>query len=502
MAIDFDSEAGRWFKRLARELHDRRTGRVGRKTWTAARSGVNPGRVRPPLEVLEDYRQGDPPLRPDIHAGWKPYIRRFVRMGRLNMADLVITSTSNRLKLRDFRTSAANDELGDREARKIIRASGLKVVSRDVHELALTMGEAYTLITPPGGTRKHPLITAEDPRQMIVAHDPATGEPLAGLKLVRSDWDDEDLAYLYFDGQVMLARRKGGTILTRGPHRLNPTSWNWDEDKFEDVPGGAFPVVTFRNRDGIGEFERHLDTLDRINDKIFDEWWIAKIQAFRQRAVKNLPDTKDEEQDDGTVKEVPVAEDEYDDMFTASPDEMWQVPADVDFWESTPVDMTPVTNAIEKDRARLASSTSTPLHTITPDAAQGSASGAELLREEHTAKCEDRLDRFDHSWAKSMSLAFAFAGDEARADLAQIESMWAPILKYTLTDRAQAASQAVSTLPLEIIQRDIWQYEPAEVQEIARMRGRELLLGGGQPPTPTPAPTPAPEDGPDQPPAG
>lgn len=490
--IDDSTDAGRWFHRLARELHDRRTGRAGSRKWNAARAQVNPGQIRPPLDLLEDYRLGDPPLRPDIHAGWKPYVRRFVRMGRLNMADLLITSTSNRLQLRDFRTSAANDELGDREARAIMRANGLKVVSRDVHEMALTMGEAYALVTPPSSSRRHPLITAEDPRQMIVANHPATGQPLAGLKMVRGEWDDEDIAYLYLPGQVLMARRKGASILTRGPHRLDAKSWSWDDDKAEDVPANAFPVVTFRNRDGRGEFEGHLDTLDRINDKIFDEWWIAKIQAFRQRAVKNLPDTKDELQGDGTVREVPVADDEYDDMFTASPDEMWQVPDGVDFWESQPVDMTPVTNAIEKDRARLASSTSTPLHTITPDAASGSASGAELLREEHTSKCEDRRDRFDHPWANVMSLSFLFTNDLDRADLSQIDPQWAPILKYTLIDRAQSASQAGTSLPREVIQRDIWQYEPSEVQEIAKMSGRELLYG--TPPTP-------PVDGPLRPPA-
>lgn len=310
---------------------------------------------------------------------------------------------------------------------------------------------------------------------MIVANDPATGLPLAGLKMFRNEWDDEDIAYLYLPGEVLMARRRGATLLTRGPHRLDAKSWEWDEEKSEDVPGDAFPVVTFRNRDGVGEFERHLDTLDRINDKIFDEWWIAKIQAFRQRAVKNLPDTKDERQADGSVREVPVADDEYDDMFTSSPDEMWQVPGDVEFWESSPVDLTPVTNAIEKDRSRLASSTSTPLHTVTPDAANGSAEGASLLREEHTFKCEDRRDRFHDSHARVMSLAFLFEGDQRRSDLAEIDPQWGPIVRYSLKDMAQAASQAATTLPTEVIQRDIWQYEPSEVLEIRKMRGRDIL---------------------------
>lgn len=471
--IDTDTDAGRWFHRLSRELHDRRTGRQGGRRWN--RQTVNPQRIRPGLQVLDDYRQGDPPLRGDIHSGWKPYVRQFMRMGRLNMADLLITSTSNRLQLRDFRTSAGDDELGDVEARNIMRANGLMVVAKEVHEMALTFGEAYMMVTPPSRGRKRALITAEDPRQTIVATDPATGRPVAGLKMFRNEWDDEDLAYLHLPGRVLLARRGGRTSINDGPFRLDAKGWSWDDEGAQTVPDGRFALVPFRNRDGVGEFERHLDTLDRINDKIFDEWWIAKIQAFRQRAVKNLPDTKDEVQDDGTVRTIPVAEDEYDDMFTASPDEMWQVPGDVEFWESQPVDLTPITNAIEKDRQRLASATSTPLHTITPDAAAGSAEGASLMREEHTFKVEDRRDRFIPCHAEVMSLAFLFGGDTERSDVEQIDPQFGPIVRYSLTEKASAASQALTSLPAELIQRDIWQYEPAEVQEIRKMRGRDLL---------------------------
>lgn len=472
--IDTSTLEGQWFARLSRELHERRTGRHGGRKWN--RQSLSTSRCRPPLQVLDDYRQGDPPLRPDIHSGWKPYVRQFIRMGRLNMADSIVTSTANRLQLRDFRTSAADDELGDLQARAIMRRNGLKVVSRDVHEMTLTMGEAYTLITPPTAKRDYALITAEDPRQMIAALDPATGEVLAAIKQFRNEWDDEDLTYLYLPGLVRMARRQGRSLLNDSRFRLDEKGWTFDDSKDQTVPGNEVPVAVFRNRDGVGEFERHLDALDRINDKIFDEWWIAKIQAFRQRAVKNLPDTKDELQSDGSVKEVPVADDEYDDMFTASPDEMWQVPGDVDFWESATVDLTPITNAVEKDRQRVAAATQTPLHTITPDAAAGSAEGASLQREEHVFKCEDRQDRFTPPWARTLSLAFAFQGDVARAEISEIDPMWAPVVRYSLSEKASAAAQAAGSLPRDIVRRDIWQYEPAEVQQMRTLDGRDMII--------------------------
>ena len=132
----------------------------------------------------------------------------------------------------------------------------------------------------------------------------------------------------------MAQPRSGGTA------RVDLSRWETYGDPVPTRTGGIVPVVRFRNRDGVGEFERHLDSLDRINDKIFNEWWIAKIQAFRQRAIKNLPQDKEEIDADGNVRITPIADDEYDDMFTASPDEMWQVPGDVEFWESSAIDMT------------------------------------------------------------------------------------------------------------------------------------------------------------------
>src|SRR5438045_243974 len=98
-----------WFERLARALHDRRTGRLGAVKWNR---GLLDNKVeRPPLDLLDAYFRGDPPLRSDIHSGWKPYVRAFLRAGRYNIAEKTVTSTSNRMDLRAFQTAAADDEM-------------------------------------------------------------------------------------------------------------------------------------------------------------------------------------------------------------------------------------------------------------------------------------------------------------------------------------------------------------------------------------------------------
>lgn len=481
MAIDLDTPEGQLFKLMARNLHERRTGRVGGRQWS--RTVAATIKIRPGLELLSDYRRGDPPLS-KIHQGWADYVREFIRMGRLNVAGLTVSSTRNRMDLRDFRTAAADDEQGDVAARDIMRHNGLKTKFRDLHDDLLTFGDSYTLTVPPGSGEKYAVITNEDPRAMITLDDPATGRPKAGIKIFRDDWDAEDLAYLYLpDGKIRVARQKGRSTLTNAPFRFDPKKWLFDDAKDLDIK--RFPIVHYRNEGGHGEFEEHLDALDRINDKIFNEWWIGKIQAFRQRAVKNLPDTDD----DG--KEI-----DYTDMFLASPDAMWQVPGDVDFWESTPIDLGPIVTSIQKDLERYAAAVSQPLHTITPDAANGSAEGASLMREEHLYKIGDRIDRVDPGHAETMSLAFAFQGDTARSDRAQIEPIWGPTERFSLAQKADGASKLKDILPQEAIWTDVLQYAPADVARLRTLRGRDLIFlrGAGTPAPadnpPAPGPTP------------
>lgn len=483
MAIDLDTPEGKALHQLARALHDRRTGRSGGRQWS--RTTVKPQRVRPGLDVLDDYRRGDPPLT-QIHEGWRDSVRQFIRMGRLNVAGLLVSSPRNRMTLRDFRTAAADDEQGDEKARDIMRFNGMKIVTREVHDLMLTMADGYTITTPPNQKKRETIsrISAGDPRQVITYDDPLTGMSLYGLNMFRDDWDSTDFAYLFLpDGKVRVAKRKGRTSIADTPFRFNAKSWSWDDEMDQQTPGGLFPIVHFQNEGGVGEFEEHLDSLDRINDKIFNEWWISKIQAFRQRAVKNLP----EEDEDGE-------EIDYSGMFTASPDEMWQVPADVEFWESTPVNLDPIITSIQKDLERLAAVKSQPLHTITPDAANGSAEGATLMREESLYKIEDRIDRVDPKWAQTMALAFAFQEDTERADVTKIEAIWGPTERFSLQQKADAASKLKGVLPTEAIYTDVLQYPPAEVPNLRALRGKDLIfqVPAGAPAPAVPAVEPAP----------
>lgn len=476
-----------WFQRLACGLRDRREGRLGGRVW--ARDLREPTRVRPGLERLHDYLVGDPPLI-GFAEGWGDAFREICRLGRLNMAENIVNAKSARMTLRGFRTSAANDDLGDQKAREIMRATGLKVKAREIHDYMLWARTGYAMVTPPskpvsdGGMVG---ITAEDPRYTIVVHDPATGKPMAGLKLYRDDWDYSYVAHMY------LALDDGGAAhfplrkTSRYPiaYASDRMADGWElTDTVALLP--RFPMIAFHNRGGRGEYEFHLDTLDRINDQVMNKLVIAKVQAFRQMVIKGLPDTATKIGEDGEPKTVEL---DYTGAFEAAPGSLWQVPAGVEFWESTPTDLGPLRLAIKDELQHLGAATGTSLPSMTPDAAAGSAEGASLMREQEVFATEACMDHAEVGWAELMSVALEFMDDPGRANVAQVEPMWGPTERYTLGEKAQAASQAATTLPRQVIWTDIYQYDPADVPRLRQLQGADLLTAAPAPTGPAPAVT-------------
>lgn len=454
--VDEPRSPGWWLKTLSKALVERNTS-PGWRTSSLRRE------ARPPLDLLADYLRGDPPL-PQVAEGWRDGFRQFMRLSRMNYAELAVEPTRERMVPVGFHTAAEGDENGDPEAARIMRASDLDLKMTDVFSGMLALGDSYAIVGAPDGVTGVPLITAEDARQVITAHDPATGETLAALKMFRDDWDAADFAYVYLaTGEVWKARRDGSSSLAS--LRFSARSWSWTSESPEKLPYRRIPVVRFQNRGGVGEFEPHLDVLDRINDGLLDRVVIAKIQAFRQRAIKNLP-SHDE---DGE-------EIDYTDVFSADPGALWQVPDGVDFWESQPIDLGPIRMAVKDDVEAFAAVTRTPLHLITPDAASGSAEGASLMREGQLYKVEDRRRRGGSSLAQLMSLAFLFAGDEARSERAEIKTIWQPAERYSLTEKMSAATQAKAAgLPQAAIFTDVMQYGPEDVARLESMRGGDLL---------------------------
>src|SRR5690606_39861328 len=93
--------------------------------------------------------------------------------------------------------------------------------------------------------------------------------------------------------RVAVKEAKQTTIPNDGTPWSPGLEWDWAGTStygFTD----RLPVVPFTNPDNVGEFERHLDSLDRITEDILQRLTITAMQAFRQRAMetgeKGLPE--------------------------------------------------------------------------------------------------------------------------------------------------------------------------------------------------------------------
>lgn len=473
---------GWWLQRLFNQITDRRRRRR--------------------LQLLKDYHQGNAPL-PVGAENAREAFEAFQRKARSNFAELIVSAVSERMTPVGFRTSLDDDATGDAEVGRLWRRAGLDVTAADVHDMMLALGEAYVIVGAVDEDTGAPAVTCEDPRFLIA--EAAADNPrklLAALKVLHDSAAAEDRAYLYLPGEVHVAVRRASRMDLPGVERIaDPNvaalqlafdfrNWEWDPQRSGRLPHQRLPVVMFRNRYGLGEFESHTDLLDRVNHQVLQRMVIATMQAFRQRAIKGAPLVYPDEH---PLAGQPI---NYDEIFTADPAALWLLPATAEMWESGQVDLTPILSAVKDDLEQLAAVTRTPMHMLSPGGVNQSAEGASLSREGLVFKCEDRISRTSHPWTQVISLALLHTGQPDRADLAGLETIWAPVDRPSLTELAQAASQLAPVLPKRTLLIRVLRMSPAEADrtmteiaddQILAAQLQATLLGAAQGQTPAAA---------------
>lgn len=453
------------------------------------RSGAHIARYWTPrnryLDTLWSYRIGDPPL-PQLKPEYQEVFRDVIRKSRSNYAPMCIAAMLDRLELQDISTLVDQDTDGDDLAADIMDETGFVAVSKDWFDKGLSMGEAYAMVVPgvEGGDvlstgKPAPSIHAIDPRRCIGIPD--LNNPVRLSAAVVHQYDPMTYGYSAF---LFLPGLKWTLNWDRGA-----SSWNLADLDPEVIEGldafGGIPIVRFDNLNGMGEYEAHIDLLDRINDvtlqRIIGFWY----QALKQRVLEGDEDDEDE---DSPESKAPV---DLNKLLKAGPGEIWQIPSGFKFAELGQADFGPLLNGKRDDVKEFAAVTSTPLHLITPDAANGSAQGAGLLREALTAKVRDRRARFTPPLKLLWRMVFAMAGAEDRGRKMKLN--WGPIEFHTLAEMGSASAQALGTLSTEDRSERIWNLSPDEtsrnMQRLTTDRLMELPTTTANPST---APTPPP----------
>jgi len=432
--------------------------------------------------VLDSYYRNEYVLPPMCKAVRDAY-RRLMEMARTNFAELIVEAVRERMQVEGFRTGADSDPLGDEAAWALWQDNALDADADLVHRAKLSMGAAYVIVGLDDAGDV--VITPEDPRQVITEADPVRRRKVrAALKVFADDLYGLDRLYLYLPGAVYRATRPSPATSEFEDQTvaLSEGGWMW-ETTVGIVPGGDVPVVPFLNRPDLynspqGEFESHVGHLERISYMVLNRLEVATLQAFRQRAVKGVPNTDEHGE--------PI---DYDDIFAADPGALWVLPETADLWESGQVDLSSALAAVRTDVEMLAAVTRTPMHYLVPTEANQSAEGASLSHEALIYKVRDQLRATGESWEQVMALGFAFAGDAERASRADMEIIWADPERHSLAERADAALKAASAgMPWQAAMERIWQMTPQEIARLDAMRLSDALTAALAAPTPPGAP--------------
>lgn len=426
----------------------------------------------PRLERLERYATGNAPL-PEGAEGCSQAYRKFQEKARTNLAHLAVAAVRERMNIGGFRTGADGDENGDREARRLWKANDLVVGAADAHDWMLTYGKSYAIVGPVSAFTGAPQVTIEHPMQMTVITDPVDRRRvLAAMKVYRDDNVDLDYAYFYTANEVVVYNKPSNGSL------IQMAGWELDTERSAVNPLGVVPVVQFENLGGLGEFEIHLDILDRINHTVLQRLVIVTTQAFKQRAIKgDLPEL------DAEGNSI-----DYNGLFSPGPGSLWLLPPGADIWESGQTDIQGILAAAKHDIQDFAAVTRTPLHYLTPGGESQSAEGAALAREGLVFKTEDRIARVSSAWSTVMSLMFRYTGDDIRASLLDLEPLWQSPERHSLAERGDAIAK-FTDLPFRSRMSLIGGFTPAEIDEMEAEKAGEQLLtglfGNGQPETQT-----------------
>lgn len=448
----------------------------GSPGWFLWRLAEEQRRRTPRLHALWERYNGNPPL-PEGAENARESFSRFQKKARTNYAALSTGAPIERMGLLGFRTDQAQADTGttDPQAGAIWAENEMQIEVGDIHEYMGVMGVGYAITGPPDDDvdPEMPFITAEDPRDVITAHDKARpSRVLAGLKITHDEETDRDRAYVYLPGkgganaQLWIAQRDSGGTMIRDGHglRISPRGWSWVGDP-QEFDGPDCPVTRYQLRHGVGDFENHVDLLDRINHMILQRMVIATMQAFRQRAVKGVP-----------LKDPQTGQDiDYNDILTADPGAVWLLPATAELWESGQVDLTPILASVKDDVRDYAALTRTPMSYFVPDAANGSAEGASLTREGLTFKTEDWITRASAGHSRVMRLALRYAGLDTQARM--VSPIWAPVERFSLAQRYDAGLKASQQgVPWRTRMISILQYTPADVERMETERLQDLLM--------------------------
>jgi hypothetical protein len=438
---------------------------------------------RDDMHILDAYYAGQHRL---AFASTK-YREAFANLFRAfadNFCLLVVDAERERLNVEGFRVG--NDREADADAWAIWQRNDLDARSAIAHTEALVKGICYVAVWQDGDGQ--PLITIEDPLQVIVDQDfGGRGPRRAALKV----WQDDSqrlFMTLYLPDRIEKWQSK--TPLRNGSafsvdRWTRPDQWEPREEPGEQWPLpnalGVVPIVPLVNNprltgDGRSEIANVIPIQDAINKTIADMLVASEYGAFRQRWVTGIDIPLDE--NDQPIEPFRTA---VDRLWIANPVEGGQAPQ---FGEFSQTDLSGYVQTVEMLVQHIASITKTPPHYLLGQS--GTFPSGEALKSTETglvAKSRLAMRYFGEAWEEVIRLAFKVMNDD-RADILDSETIWRDPESKVQSELTDAVMKEQA---LGVPQEALWEklgYSPQQIARFRRMTAARALLA----PLPTPLP--------------
>lgn len=376
-----------------------------------------------------DYYSGNPPL-PQGPKGPASIYLDFQRKARTNFLKAVVNASTNRL-LAIGVTDAAGKS--DDQAWLWWQQNRMDSRQKKVFRTALSQSESYVIVGAHPDDPRRPLITPEHPREVIVEHDPATGERLAALKAWYDDVNGVGMATVYLPDVIVkyqTARRSGNRMLPWGSE-----SWtlrlDYDGNTVEEQenPFGVVPVVPFTCLDELGEnplpdFAAGIDIQDRINLSMLNRMTAERYSAFRQKYVTGHQFKPITDPQTGLQMLDPVSgQPQYEQPFRPDPGSLWASNGEkVNFGEFSQTDLLGYLKVHQADILDLLILTSTPAYYYAGDLINVSADTVMALDVNHIAKVAELQTGFGESLEDMFGLAAKVA--QVDRDYTSAEVRW------------------------------------------------------------------------------
>lgn len=428
------------------------------------------------LERLRSYYEGTNDTWRFANEAHKETFGQQFKDLRANYARTVVRTPAQRMAV--IAIVLSGDDAGSDEAWRIWQENRLDARSLNAHLNVLSVGECPVIVGPNASDPRTPIITVEDPLQVIVEADPLQpNRTLAAMKLWESPTGDRT-AVLYLPDRVEW-------WAADAPKVGQPLVWQPIPDKLQQNPWGVVPVVVLENAPArMAEHEDILGQLDMCAKTLYDMVTASDYLAAPQRTATGVT-AADEGQpldDDGNPTTTDAA------GLRSGPNRVWMAEdPDAEFGQLPGSDLMAFIRQLESHRSDIATITDTPHRMLVPPPTSVPPSGESVRLSDFplTAKVGWKLTSIGDGWEQVIRLAFLIGGDRARAARMDLEVLWKDPELRTEVEHVDALSKLAA---MGVPQEELWRRAGASPQEIRRWRA----MAPAQLPTP---PASQPTDG-------